>query len=119
MNSTGALGRYGERLAARLLIEAGMTILATNWRYGRIGEIDIVAQDGETVVVCEVKTRRPGPFEPLAAVTPAKAERLRHLAECWSHQRGTAPSGGMRIDLIAIVLPRRGAPLIEHLRGVA
>ncbi|MCM2392956.1 YraN family protein [Streptomyces albipurpureus] len=119
MNATGALGRYGEELAARLLIEIGMTILATNWRYGRIGEIDIVAQDGDTVVVCEVKTRRPGPFGPLAAVTPAKAERLRHLAECWLHQHGGAPPGGMRIDAIAVVLPRRGAPLIEHVRGVA
>lgn len=71
MNATGALGRYGEDLAARLLAEAGMTVLARNWRCGRAGEIDIVARDGDTVVVCEVKTRRAGPFQhPMAAVTP-------------------------------------------------
>ncbi|MEU4495713.1 YraN family protein [Streptomyces sp. NPDC023998] len=120
MNATGALGRYGEDLAARLLTEAGMTVLARNWRCGRAGEIDIVARDGDMVVVCEVKTRRAGPFEhPMAAVTPTKAERLRRLAECWLEKSGGPPPGGVRIDLVGIVLPRRGAPRLEHARGVA
>ncbi|MFI9582544.1 YraN family protein [Streptomyces sp. NPDC052236] len=123
MNATGALGRYGEDLAARLLVEAGMTVLARNWRCGRVGEIDIVARDGDVVVVCEVKTRRAGPlgpFEhPMAAVTPTKAERLRRLAECWLDRHGGPPSGGVRIDLVGVVLPRRGAPFAEHARGVA
>ncbi|MFI1015669.1 YraN family protein [Streptomyces sp. NPDC020965] len=120
MNATGALGRYGEELAARLLTDAGMTVLARNWRYGRAGEIDIVARDGDTVVVCEVKTRRASPFEhPMAALTRTKAERLRHLAACWLERQGGMPPGGVRIDLVGVVLPRRGAPLLEHVRGVA
>ena len=40
----GALGRYGEELAARRLADAGMTVVERNWRSGRTGEIDIVAQ---------------------------------------------------------------------------
>ncbi len=120
MNATGALGRYGEKVAARLLTEAGMTVLARNWRCGRTGEIDIVARDGDTVVVCEVKTRREGLFEhPMAAVTPTKADRLRRLAECWLERHGGPPPGGVRIDLVGVVLPRRGAPLVEHAQGVA
>ncbi|MGW1980473.1 YraN family protein [Streptomyces sp. NPDC001889] len=120
MNATGALGRYGEELAARLLTEAGMTVLARNWRCGRAGEIDIVARDGDTVVVCEVKTRRPGPFgQPMAAVTPAKAERLRRLAACWLERHDDPPPAGVRIDLVGVVLPRRGAARLEHARGVA
>ncbi|MFE7131331.1 YraN family protein [Streptomyces sp. NPDC057638] len=125
MNTTGALGRYGEDIAARLLTGAGMTVLARNWRCGRAGEIDIVARDGDTVVVCEVKSRRAGPkaggspFEhPMAAVTPAKAERLRHLAHCWLERYGGPPPGGVRIDLVGVVLPDRGAPVVEHVRGV-
>lgn len=47
MNARSALGKYGESLAARRLAEAGMTVLERNWRCGRTGEIDIVAQDGE------------------------------------------------------------------------
>ncbi|MEU5403095.1 YraN family protein [Streptomyces sp. NPDC005963] len=120
MNGTGALGRYGEELAARLLTEAGMTVLARSWRCGRVGEIDIVAHDGDALVICEVKTRRPGPFgQPLAAITPTKCERLKHLAECWLQQQGGAPPGGVRIDVVAVLVPRKGAPLVEHVRGVA
>ncbi|MFD9003140.1 YraN family protein [Streptomyces sp. NPDC059582] len=115
-----ALGKYGEGLAARRLAEAGMTVLERNWRCGRTGEIDIVAREGEVLVVCEVKTRRAGPFQhPLAAITPAKAERLRGLAQRWTQERGGAPPGGVRIDLVAVLLPRRGAPSVELVRGVA
>lgn len=113
-----ALGRYGEDLAARRLTGAGMTVLARNWRAGRTGEIDIVARDGDALVVCEVKTRRTGAFEhPMAAVTPAKAQRLRGLAERWLQEHGGAPPGGVRIDLIGVLLPDRGAPVVEHARG--
>ncbi|MFF4660104.1 YraN family protein [Streptomyces sp. NPDC001381] len=116
----GALGRYGEELAARRLAEAGMTVLERNWRCGRTGEIDIVARDGDVLVVCEVKTRRGGAFQhPMAAVTPEKAQRLRGLAERWVHTHGGAPPGGVRIDLVGVVLPHRGAPVVEHVRGVA
>ncbi|WP_369215866.1 YraN family protein [Streptomyces flavofungini] len=125
MNARGALGKYGEDLAARRLVESGMTVLERNWRAGRSGEIDIVAVDGEALVVCEVKTRRAGLigsalFEhPMAAVGPDKAERLRRLAERWIEERGGPPPGGVRIDLVGVLLPRRGAPVVEHARGVA
>ncbi|MEH0446664.1 MULTISPECIES: YraN family protein [unclassified Streptomyces] len=116
----GALGRYGEELAARRLAEAGMTVLRRNWRCGRSGEIDIVARDGDMLVVCEVKTRRDGGFQhPMAAVTPKKAQRLRGLAERWIQAHGGAPPGGVRIDLVGVVLPRRGAAVVQHARGVA
>ncbi|MEU0967900.1 YraN family protein [Streptomyces sp. NPDC005917] len=115
-----ALGKYGETLAARRLAEAGLTVLERNWRCGRSGEIDIVARDGDVLVVCEVKTRRASPFEhPMAGVTPEKAERLRGLAEHWIHAHGGAPPGGVRIDVIGVLLPQRGAPVVEHARGVA
>ena len=128
MNARGALGKYGENLAARQLVAAGMKILERNWRSGPGGEIDIVALDHDTLVVCEVKTRRgqpdptgtAAPFQhPMAAITPAKADRLRTLAQRWLHHHGGPPPGGVRIDLIGILLPRRGAPVIEHAQGVA
>ncbi|MGA5899465.1 YraN family protein [Streptomyces venetus] len=115
-----AMGKYGESLAARRLAEAGLTVLERNWRSGRTGEIDIVARDGDVLVVCEVKTRRAGPFEhPMAAVTPRKAERLRDLAERWIQTHGGAPPGGVRIDVVGVLLPARGAAVVEHVRGVA
>ncbi|MEV7615218.1 YraN family protein [Streptomyces sp. NPDC089799] len=120
MDARGALGRYGEDLAARRLTEAGMRVIARNWRSGPGGEIDIVARDGDALVVCEVKTRRAGPFEhPMAAVGRGKADRLRMLAARWIADHGGPPPGGVRIDLVGVVLPRRGAPVVEHVRGVA
>ncbi|MGW9026745.1 YraN family protein [Streptomyces sp. NPDC055722] len=117
--SRSALGRYGEELAARRLTAAAMTVLEPNWRRGRSGEIDIVARDGDVLVMCEVKTRRGGHFEhPMAAVTPVKAQRLRDLAERWIQTHGGAPPGGVRIDVVRVVLPERGAPVVEHVRGV-
>ena len=52
-----AVGAYGERVAARWLSDAGMLVLDRNWRCAS-GELDIVARDGDTIVFCEVKTRR-------------------------------------------------------------
>jgi len=120
MNARGAIGKYGEELATRRLVETGMTVLERNWRSGRTGEIDIVARDGDVLVVCEVKTRSGGGFEhPMAAIGIEKAQRLRDLAERWIQAHGGAPPGGVRIDLVGVVLPQRGAAVVEHVRGVA
>ncbi|MFE0044479.1 YraN family protein [Streptomyces albireticuli] len=119
MNARGALGRYGEKLAAKRLAESGIVILERNWRC-REGEIDLVALDADALVVCEVKTRRSGAYEhPMAAVTPAKADRLRLLAERWLERNGGPPPGGVRIDVVGVVVPDRGAPAVEHVKGVA
>ncbi|MFJ8312563.1 MULTISPECIES: YraN family protein [unclassified Streptomyces] len=124
MNARGALGKYGEDLAVRLLEAAGMTVLERNWRCGRTGEIDIVAHDtspsGPVLVICEVKTRRTSAYEhPMAALTPTKADRLKRLAGHWLAEHGGPPPGGVRIDLVGVVLPRKGAPQAQHVRGVA
>ncbi|WP_166628965.1 YraN family protein [Streptomyces sp. GC420] len=119
MNARGALGRYGEGLAARRLTESGLRIVERNWRC-RHGEIDILAAEGDALVVCEVKTRRAGAYEhPMEAVGPRKAQRLRSLAEHWLAGHGGPPPGGVRIDLVGVLLPRRGAPVVQHVRGVA
>ncbi|MEU1621804.1 YraN family protein [Streptomyces sp. NPDC005722] len=122
MNARGAFGRYGEKLAARSLTEAGMIVLERNWRCRhreRHGEIDILAADGDALVVCEVKSRAENCGEhPMAAVTARKAERLRRLAECWLADHGGPPPGGVRIDVVGVVLPARGAARVEHVRGV-
>lgn len=123
MNARLALGRYGEDLAARRLREAGMAVLERNWRCAE-GEVDLVARDGDALVICEVKTRRVGLYEhPMAALPPSKTARLRRLASRWLSERwvaryGSLPSGGVRIDLVGVLLPERGAPTVLHVRGV-
>jgi putative endonuclease len=116
MRASDALGAYGERVAAAHLVDAGMAIVERNWRCD-IGEIDIVARDGDTLVVCEVKTRRGKEFgSPLEKVTPDKAQRLRRLAARWIAQTGIHPLD-VRIDIVAVVRSARGAAQVEHVRG--
>jgi len=110
-------GRDGERLARTVLERAGMQILDTNWRC-RIGELDIVALDGDEIVFVEVKTRTSTAFgHPAEAVTARKVARLRRLAGAWL-QAHEVHASGMRVDVVAIV-SRAGRPaLVEHLRGI-
>lgn len=117
MRATDAVGDYGERLAERYLAAQGMTLLRRRWRCGE-GEIDIIALDGECLVVCEVKTRRSlAAGTPLEAVTPAKLARLRRLAAAWLREEGGSYRD-VRIDIVGVVVPPRGRPSMEHLRGV-
>ncbi|UPK76541.1 YraN family protein [Nocardioidaceae bacterium SCSIO 66511] len=113
-----SLGEYGERLAASHLRAAGMVILDRNYRC-KHGEIDIVARDGDTLVVCEVKTRRNLMYgAPIESVTPQKAARLRRLAAHWLADFAMSPPS-IRIDVIGVVVPVRGAPRVECVAGVA
>ena len=112
------LGRYGEDLAAAHLEATGCRILARNWRC-RLGEIDLVALEGECLVVCEVKTRQTVTAgSPLEAVTALKAGRLRRLAGAWlSTQQRFYPQ--VRIDVVGIVRPAAGPARLVHLKAVA
>ena len=56
MRAKDARGRLGEELAAAHLIAQGLIVLDRNWRCD-VGEVDIVARDGDALVICEVKTR--------------------------------------------------------------
>jgi putative endonuclease len=113
-----ALGRFGEGLAAEHLAEQGLRVLARNWRCS-VGEVDIVAADGDTLVICEVKTRRGVQFgHPLEAVTPTKHGRLLRLAVEYRRHTGYPPAR-LRVDVVGVLVPRGGRPTIEHVRGVA
>ena len=115
--SRQALGAYGERLAECHLLGQGMVLLDRNWRC-EAGEIDLVLRDGDVLVVCEVKTRS-GVHHgtPHEAVTEAKLARLRRLAGLWTAAHGVRPAD-VRIDLVAVLRPPRGAAVLDHVRGL-
>jgi putative endonuclease len=112
------VGAYGERVAVTHLQQHGFVVLDRNWRC-ELGEIDIVARDGDCLVVVEVKTRRSVRFgQPAEAVTPAKLARLRRLTARWIADSGLHPPR-VRIDVVAVLPQRSGAAKIDHLRAVA
>lgn len=113
-----ALGRYGEDVAVRHLEDDGYVVLERNWRC-EIGEIDIVAREGDVLVVCEVKTRsslRHGsPFE---AITERKLHRLERLGMAWMRAHGARPRS-MRIDIVSVLRPSSGPLVVDHVRGLS
>lgn len=116
MAAKDELGKRGERIAEQFLVDAGLEILDRNWRCA-IGELDLVAVDGDETVFVEVKTRSGAAFgHPFEAITPEKLARLRRLAHAWGEARGTRLK--IRIDAISVLAPRRGAVVVEHLVAV-
>ncbi|SED58620.1 YraN family protein [Jiangella alba] len=116
MRVKDTVGIYGEQVAAEHLEQAGFVVLERNWRCD-IGEIDIVALDGATVVVCEVKTRSGLGFgSGLDAVTPEKLARLYRLALRWREQAGRV-GAALRVDVIAVHRLRYKRPQVVHVRG--
>ncbi len=113
-----ALGRMGEEVAARHLESDGFVVLARNWRCDD-GELDIVARDGRTLVVCEVKTRSSNRYgSPFEAITERKLHRLERLGMRWMRERGVRPDR-MRVDIVSVLAPPRGQRVIEHVRGLS
>jgi putative endonuclease len=94
-----------------------MILLDRNWRCPE-GELDLVLRDGDTLVACEVKTRRgQGCGTPHEAVGAAKLERLHRLVWRWAEEHEVHPDDA-RVDLVAVVRPPRGAAVLEHVRGL-
>lgn len=113
------LGAAGEELAARFLEQRGYVVLDKNWHAGRYGEIDIVAQDGDSLVIVEVKTRHGAGFgNPEDAVNAAKQEKLRGAAAAYLLAHPQLPQS-VRIEVVAVVLSPRGEALdLKHYRDI-
>ncbi len=111
------LGAFGERLAAAHLEAKGYRIRDRNYRC-REGEIDIVAQDGETLVFVEVRTRRGDALgSPAESVTARKEARLVAAATAYV-QSLSEPPADQRIDVVAVQLSPAGRLLsIDHIEG--
>ncbi len=117
MRAKDVLGRSGEQAAADYLEAEGFRILERNWRCAD-GEIDIVAVDRHTFVVCEVKTRSGTRYgTPLESVSRLKRNRLRRLAVRWLTAHGVH-FDGVRIDIVGVTRDASGGFTIEHVRGV-
>lgn len=100
------LGQAGEQLAVELIENAGLDVIETNWRAGRVGEIDIVARDGNQVVIIEVRTRiGNSKGSALESVGQDKLSKLRILSVMWKEAHRVR--GRLRVDIIAITIEPR------------
>lgn len=80
------LGSFGEDLGARVYGENGFRLVTRNWRYGKMGEIDLILESpaDSLLVFCEVKLRTDPSFAPVSrAVDARKQQKIRKLAQCY------------------------------------
>ena len=110
-------GRIGEQAAADLLRERGYRLLDRNVRY-TWGELDLVVEDGQTIVFVEVRARTSNSLgSPMESVTRAKQQRLVLAAQEYL-QRNGLEQRPWRIDIIGIHLAAKNrVASMEHLQN--
>ncbi|HLT20885.1 MAG TPA: YraN family protein [Thermomicrobiales bacterium] len=119
MSGSPARGQAAERYVARRLARRGYRILATNYRV-QGGEIDIVALDGDVLVLVEVKQRTGDRYG--GAEEAADARQIERILEAAEHFVAAHPDHAdrlWRLDLVAITLDHGGAVLrYRHIENV-
>ncbi|MFC4768682.1 YraN family protein [Effusibacillus consociatus] len=110
-------GRLGEAIARQYLETKGWQILAVNWRC-RIGEIDIVAEDGTCTVFVEVRTRSSTRFgTAVESVDWRKQRKVRQVAAAFLTANKVCTSR-FRFDMISIQVYENGQdPVLEHIQN--
>jgi putative endonuclease len=113
MSEAFELGRKGEELAVAHLKSIGYEILELNWRSHHL-EIDIIARDGNELVIVEVKARGTDSYEhPSEAVSNKKIRFLVNAAEAYIQEKDL--NLDTRFDVISIIFYGRDFG-IEHFK---
>lgn len=110
------LGDRGEAVAAEYLMQKGFVILERQCRTP-MGEIDLVARDGQTLAFVEVKTRKSARYgRPALAVGMEKRRRIVRAAVWYASKRqGELPP--CRFDVVEVYAPTGGPWRVRHLKG--
>ncbi|MEW6002079.1 MAG: YraN family protein [Nitrospirota bacterium] len=109
-----ALGNRGEELAVKFLKKRGYRIIERNYKTP-LGEIDIIARDGNKIVFAEVKTRTNDSFgHPFEAVNARKRKKMKNLALLYLKKCGE--ESPLRFDVLSIFCTKDGREQIEHLK---
>lgn len=107
-----ALGERGENLAAKELQKLGYRIYVRNFKC-HLGEIDIIARDGKTLVFVEVKTRVADDPTPEEQINETKMHQITKSAKHYLSRYGD-PKPPARFDVVAIVWSPGQPPVIRH-----
>jgi putative endonuclease len=109
------LGKWGEDLALKKVKKLGYRCLARNYRCP-LGEVDLIAKDGDTLVFVEIKTRRGRSLEyAKEAVNRHKRRQLSRVALAYMKEKGFADMRA-RFDVVVINL-NKGSEEIEVVRN--
>ena len=113
------LGRTGEDLAAEHFERLGYDVVDRNYRT-RYGELDLVCFDGETLVFCEVKTRRANrAASPWDNLHSEKRAQVRRMSAAWLAEKPGRPyAQQLRFDAVGVLFDPQGRLVaLDHLEG--
>ena len=112
MSEASQLGKDGESAAKNYLEKNGYVILKTNWHCGSL-EVDIIAQKGDILAFCEVKSRTSAYFgEPESFVTKQKQRNLIKAASIFAERAQW--QGEIRFDILSVLFCKEEAT-INHI----
>ncbi len=117
MINTHEKGKSSEKIACDYLKTRDYSLIKQNWRSGKYGEIDIIANDNKTreLVFIEVKSRQTSLDEAKELVTKTKQQKLYKLANYYLYQN-KLENKACRFDVIAIRMNRANT-VLEHIKN--
>lgn len=114
-NTSAEQGHLGEEEATRYLSDLGYRIIQRNFHYGKVGEIDIVAMDGDQLVFVEVKARSRHTYgKPEDFVDIRKQRQLKRVSQGYYHINKLVDQA-CRFDVVAVDLIG-ATPEIRHIK---
>ncbi|MBW4839784.1 MAG: YraN family protein [Paenibacillaceae bacterium] len=111
-------GRKAEQAACEHLLSHGYTVVERNWRC-RTGEIDIIARQGNTLVIVEVRSRsqQAAAFgTPAESITARKIKQVRDTTAVYLHRTGLSDAN-IRFDVVAVTFGRDEELELEHIQA--
>lgn len=116
MNKSNEIGKLGEETAEQYLVEKGYKIRKKNFHFGKLGEIDIIAEKDGKLIFFEVKVQKSNNFgDSHFWITPAKQKKLRKVAEGYLFINGIQHMD-CQFDAIFIDF-RHNPPLLDHVEN--
>lgn len=110
------IGHSAEKIAAQFLARQGIEILQRNY-LRRLGEIDIVARDGDSLLIVEVRTRASDRYGSAAAsITFQKRRRIVRAAQQLLQQHKNLARLRARFDVVIVSDLQSGSPRIEWIK---
>ena len=116
--SKNEFGKKGETIAVEYLKKHGYSILKRNFRFSRLGEIDIIAREKEYLCFIEVKTRKSTQFGmPSESVNTKKQEKIKKLSQIYL-SNNNLNNQNMRFDIIEVLfLKNNNIPKINVIKN--
>jgi putative endonuclease len=101
-HNTVSIGKNAETLAEEYIKDKKFKIIKKNFKFGKTGEIDIIAYDGDILVFLEIRSKASKEYgDPISSITPGKIKKIRKTAEGYLYVNNISNTE-IRFDVITV-----------------